>query len=92
MHVDFHYDIVCPYAYLASTRIEALAARCGAEVRWRPMLLGGVFRHVGGADNPTRTMSPPRARLNMLDLHRWADRWGVPRGTRWGWSSSTRTR
>lgn len=78
MHVDFHYDIVCPYAYLASTRIEALAARCGAEVRWRPLLLGGIFRHIGRTQNPMQAMSPPRARLNLLDMHRWADHWGVP--------------
>jgi len=78
MRVDFYYDIVCPYAYLASTRIEALAARCGAELRWRPMLLGGVFRAIGGNQDPNRTMSPARARMNLLDMHRWADHWGVP--------------
>ena len=45
--LSFFYDVVCPYAYLASTRIEALAARCGARVRLRPILLGGLFREVG---------------------------------------------
>lgn len=78
MQVDFYYDIVCPYAYLASTRIEALAARCGATVRWRPILLGGVFRHIGVGPSPMRSMSAPRARLNILDMYRWAERWGVP--------------
>jgi len=78
MVLDFYYDIVCPYAYLASTRIEALAARCGAELRWRPLLLGGIFRNVGGDQVPMHAMSAPRARLNLLDMHRWAAHWGVP--------------
>ena len=76
--LSFFYDVVCPYAYLASTRIEALAARCGARVRLRPILLGGLFREVGAAQVPAATMSPPRARLNLLDMQRWADLWGVP--------------
>lgn len=78
MILDFYYDVVCPYAYLASTRIEALAARCGAALRWRPVLLGGIFRHVGGDQVPMDAMSAPRARLNLLDMHRWAAHWGVP--------------
>lgn len=78
MILDFYYDVVCPYAYLASTRVEALAARCGAELRWRPVLLGGLFRHVGGDQVPMDGMSAPRARLNLLDMHRWAAHWGVP--------------
>ncbi len=78
MRIDFYYDIVCPYAYLGSTQIEALAERCGAELRWHPVLLGGIFRSVGGAQSPMTQMSAPRARLNALDLERWADTWSVP--------------
>ena len=43
MHVDFHFDYSCPYAYLAATRIEAIAKEAGATLAWKPMLLGGVF-------------------------------------------------
>ena len=42
--VELWYDLSCPYAYLASTQVEALAAETGAELRYRPFLLGGVFR------------------------------------------------
>ncbi|KAI0024708.1 protein disulfide [Xylariomycetidae sp. FL0641] len=41
--VEFYYDIVCPFAYLASTRITAVASRSGATVVWRPVLLGGIY-------------------------------------------------
>ncbi|MBV69929.1 MAG: hypothetical protein CMH52_01145 [Myxococcales bacterium] len=78
MNIEFYYDIVCPYAYLASTQIEALAERNGATVSWKPVLLGGIFRSIGGQQVPMSTMSQPRARLNLLDLERWADLWNVP--------------
>ena len=78
MQVDFYYDVVCPYAYLASTRIDGLAKRTGATVRWRPVLLGGLFRHAQGTQNPGGQMSAPRAHLNRLDMSRWADLWDVP--------------
>ena len=42
--IDFYYDVVCPYAYLGHTQIEALASRLDAELVWKPFLLGGVFR------------------------------------------------
>jgi 2-hydroxychromene-2-carboxylate isomerase len=78
MRVQFYYDVVCPYAYLASTRVERVAARHGARVDWRPILLGGVFKAIGAPDRPAEAMSPPRARLNGLDLLRQADLAGVP--------------
>ena len=45
--LEFWFDFSCPYAYVASTRIEALAGRVGAELDARPMLLGGVFKARG---------------------------------------------
>lgn len=73
----FYYDVVCPYAYLASTQIEAVAREAGAELSWRPVLLGGIFRSIGSPDSPAEVMSPPKARLNTLDLVRRAELLGV---------------
>jgi 2-hydroxychromene-2-carboxylate isomerase len=42
--IDFYFDFSSPYGYLASTRIEALAAKHGRSVVWRPHLLGAVFK------------------------------------------------
>jgi 2-hydroxychromene-2-carboxylate isomerase len=74
----FYYDVVCPYAYLASTRIEAVAARAGASIEWVPILLGGVFRAIGQADVPARAMPPAKQHLNLLDMKRYAAFYGVP--------------
>ena len=74
----FYYDVVCPYAYLASTQIEATAARAGAEIEWVPVLLGGIFRAIGQQDVPARAMPPAKQHLNLLDMKRYADYYGVP--------------
>lgn len=76
--VDFFYDFSCPYAYLAHTQIEALCARAGAELVWRPMLLGGVFKAVGTVQVPFAAMTAEKARHNACDMMRWADHFDVP--------------
>ena len=76
--VDFYYDIVCPYAYLGETQISAIAEARGAEVVWKPFLLGGVIRAIGAPDNQMGVMSPAKLRHNHLDMHRWAEHFGVP--------------
>jgi 2-hydroxychromene-2-carboxylate isomerase len=45
--LDFWFDFASPYGYLASTRIDDIAARHGRTVRWRPILLGAVFKVSG---------------------------------------------
>jgi len=74
--LDFYYDIVCPYAYLASTKLHALERSAGVEARWKPMLLGGVFRSIGAPDE--QTMPAAKAQHNLADMRRWADVLGVP--------------
>lgn len=74
----FYFDVVCPYAYLASTQVERIAASHGAKLEWKPMLLGGVFRAIHSPDRPADSMPAARARMNLLDMRRWADHWGVP--------------
>lgn len=46
--IDFYFDFSSPYGYLASEQIDALAARHGRGVAWRPILLGVVFQQTGG--------------------------------------------
>jgi 2-hydroxychromene-2-carboxylate isomerase len=75
---EFWFDYSCPYAYLGSETVEALAQRCGAEFTWRPFLLGGVFRAVGTPQKLSSTLSPAKAAHNAADLLRWAELEGVP--------------
>ena len=45
--VEFTFDCCSPAAYLAHARLPDIARRTGAEVRPRPILLGGVFKTPG---------------------------------------------
>ena len=38
--VVFYYDVVCPFAYMASRLVEGMGKRANAIVTWRPVLLG----------------------------------------------------
>ncbi|MGD1878487.1 MAG: 2-hydroxychromene-2-carboxylate isomerase [Kiloniellaceae bacterium] len=46
--IDFYFDFSSPYGYLAAEQIDALAAKHGRGVAWRPILLGVVFQQTGG--------------------------------------------
>jgi 2-hydroxychromene-2-carboxylate isomerase len=73
--MEFFYDFTSPYSYLASTRVEEAARRAGGEVRFRPFLLGGVFKATG---NRAPVETPAKAKHMWVDLERWAKRIGVP--------------
>ena len=73
--LDFYYDIGSPYSYIAAARIEDAAQERGVTVRWRPFLLGGVFRAVG---NTMPAAVPARAKYMLDDLRRWADALKIP--------------
>jgi len=45
--IDFYFDFSSPYGYLASERIEAIAAAHGRNINWRPILLGPAFKASG---------------------------------------------
>lgn len=68
--IDFWFDVVCPYAWAASARVPWLEQVTGRTVRWRPILLGGVFRAHGSPDVPAQAMAPARARTIEHDVRR----------------------
>ncbi len=78
MHLDFWFDYSCPYAYAASGVIQETAARSGATLRYRPFLLGGVFRALGTAQNLALTLSPQKALHTLHDQQRALVRAGLP--------------
>lgn len=77
MKLEVWFDYSCPFAYIASTQVEALAARTKAELVWQPMLLGGVFRANDTPQNLFATLSPPKAAHNARDMMRWAEYFGI---------------
>ena len=64
--LDFYFDFSSPYGYLASERIDGLAAKHGRGVTWRPMLLGAVFQKIGGSPLVNQPMKGPYSQHDML--------------------------
>ena len=73
--VEFYYDLVSPYSYLAHGRIGRLCEENGAELVLRPMLLGAVHKEVG-LQAPIETK--PKASYQARDIRRWAEYYGLP--------------
>jgi len=72
--IDFYFDFSSPYGYFASAKIDALAAKYGREVIWRPFLLGAAMKITGGAPLPSVPMKGDYARR---DFARSAKFYGV---------------
>jgi 2-hydroxychromene-2-carboxylate isomerase len=76
--VELFYDYSSPWTYLAFTRIEELCRRCGAELVWRPILVGGIFNTVNPSVYESRERPvPAKARYLAKDLRDWADLYGL---------------
>ncbi|MDT0633924.1 2-hydroxychromene-2-carboxylate isomerase [Spectribacter hydrogenoxidans] len=73
--LEFFWDPASPYTYLAATRIEKLAEESGISLRWRPFLLGGVFKATG---NRAPAEVAAKGRYLFEDLQRWASLYSVP--------------
>jgi 2-hydroxychromene-2-carboxylate isomerase len=73
--VECFFDVGSPASYLAWTQLPTLCQASGAELRWRPMLLGAVFQATG---NSSPAAVPARGRYMNRDLMRCAQRFGVP--------------
>lgn len=67
--IDFYFDFSSPYGYFAAMRIDELAARYGRKVKWRPVLLGVVFKVSGCA--PLTTV-PLKGEYSKHDFQRTA--------------------
>jgi 2-hydroxychromene-2-carboxylate isomerase len=76
--LEIYWDFSSPYAYLGSTQADALAARTGATLVWKPMLLGGLFKAIGQVEAPVLEWSEVKRMHTFKDLGRWADLLGVP--------------
>ena len=70
--VDYFFDYVSAYSYLVNGQVEKIK---GAEVQYRPMLLGAVMQATG--NSPPGTVKA-KGKYLVTDLKRWAKRYGMP--------------
>ena len=79
--VEFFYDCSSPWTYLAFTRIGDICDKAGAELIYKPVLVGGIFNAVNMELYETRANPHPvKGRYYVKDLRDWADYCGVKIG------------
>lgn len=76
--LEFFYDCSSPWTYFAFTRLIPMMEELGLPVRWRPILVGGVFNAVNQQVYATREAmftqreNERRLRYYIKDLQDWA--------------------
>ena len=69
--MDFFYEFASTYSYIAAMRIAPLAQAAGVAVRWRPFLLGPIFKAQGWDTSPFN-LYPAKGRYMVRDCEREA--------------------
>ncbi|MGB3315796.1 MAG: 2-hydroxychromene-2-carboxylate isomerase [Albidovulum sp.] len=65
-HIDYFLTTLSPFAYLAGTRLEEIAAKHGATVTCKPVDIGGLFGRTGGTAPKDRHDSRKEYRLQEI--------------------------
>jgi len=73
--IEFFFDIGSSYSYLAATQMAGFSQRTKTPVRWRPFLLGAVFKATGN-DLPIKV--PAKAKWMLADMNMWAAHYKLP--------------
>ncbi len=80
--IEFFFDCSSPWTYLAFERIQPIAAHAGAQIAWKPILVGGVFNAVNDSVYAQRAApNLVKARYYAKDLKEWAKHIGVRIGS-----------
>ena len=75
-HIDYYFSTLSPYAYLAGTRLEEIAAKHGKTVNYKPLDLPALFLRTGGQLPKDR--HPNRMSYRAQELPRQAKKAGLP--------------
>ncbi len=73
--IEYFYDYVSPYSYLADSQLEGLLERTGAELVYRPLFLGGVMNATG---NSPPASVPAKGKYMAQDIARWLAKYDLP--------------
>ncbi|KAI8924912.1 thioredoxin-like protein [Entophlyctis helioformis] len=81
--VEFNYDIVCPWAYIGSVRLQSIIrTHPDTTFVYSPVLLGGLYELTaapqGKHGSATNVMPAAKMAIHTSDLHRTLARFNVP--------------
>lgn len=75
-HIDYFFATISPFTYLAGGRFEAVAAKHGASVTYKPLDIMQLFARTGGT--PPKDRHPNRAAYRLQELARIAKKQDMP--------------
>lgn len=76
--IEFYFDCSSPWTYLAFHAVQPLARELGAEIAWKPILVGGIFNTVNQTVYESRSKpNPLKASYMKKDLADWAKLYGL---------------
>ncbi len=76
--IEFFFDCSSPWTWLAFHNLQPLARELGVQVRWRPVLVGGIFNAVNPSVYEFRERGVPAKQAYLRkDLQDWARRAGL---------------
>lgn len=67
--IDFYFDFSSPYGYIASRVVDEVGQRVGRQMKWRPILLGPIFKITG---TPPLVEVPIKGEYSKRDFARSA--------------------
>ena len=74
--IDFYFDIISPFSYLAHTQLPGIAAKFDRDIAYHVVDLAAI-KLGGGNTGPTTREMPLKYRYSGNDMQRWAARYGV---------------
>jgi 2-hydroxychromene-2-carboxylate isomerase len=76
--IEFFFDCSSPWTWLAFHNLQPLARELDVEVRWRPVLVGGIFNAVNPSVYEFRQHGvPAKQAYHLKDLQDWARKAGL---------------
>jgi 2-hydroxychromene-2-carboxylate isomerase len=78
MMIEFFFDCSSPWTWIAFHNLQPLARELGVTVRWRPVLVGGIFNTVNPSVYEFRERGvPAKLVYHRKDLQDWARKAGL---------------
>lgn len=75
--IDFYFDLMSPFSYLAHVKLPDLARKYDLTVTYRPMDIPQAKISAGNY-GPSNREVPAKIKVMLADLKRWAKRYDVP--------------
>lgn len=80
--IEFYFDYLSPFSYLAHCRLPALAKEYDCELVYKPFSLFAAKKAAGNS-GPATPHIPVKFRYICADFQRWAKKYGVPFSMPW---------